>query len=466
MLILLITHEGLVIPMSATATPSKLLVVLLVVSFLAIPSIPITENQAHVRAIPAADEPLSVILMIGDGMGFNHVELARLVEVGEFGSLNMQDSDWNASATTYSANAAVTDSAAAGTALATGTKTDNGVVGEDPSRNPLETIVEYAQTQNKSTGVVSTCRIVDATPATFMTHTDSRNNFDDIAQQIVDSDVDVLLGGGLKYFNSSQIATMASNGYSVVYNRTELAGVISGKVFGLFAVDYMDYEYDRNYSVQPSIAEMTNKSISLLSQDSDGFFLMVEGGKIDLAAHNQDQVRNALDTIAFDKAVKVAKEYVEGHNNTILIVTADHETEGLVVLSHDLGSQLPGSLPTEAQRRTLRAERANNVTVDWTASYHTNWPVPVFAFGDAFSGLEDNLALDNIDIHTLMMDYYMGSPLNGTDFSTPTTTPEITTTTDTTTEPSGLIPDSSLLLAITIGSAIVIVVALVLIRRK
>ena len=470
MLILFTDLEDLVTTMDATATPSKLLVILLVVSFLTIPSIPITEGQTVVRAIPAVDEPLSIILMIGDGMGFNHVELARLVEVGEYGSLNMQNSDWNASSTTYSANAAVTDSAAAGTALATGTKTNNHVVGMDPSLNPLETILEYAQTQNKSTGVVSTCRIVDATPATFMTHTDNRYNLADITQQIVDSDVDVLLGGGLMYFDSNQISTMVSNGYSVVYNRTELATVNSGRVFGLFASDYMDYEYDRDYSVQPSIAEMTNKSIDLLSQDADGFFLMIEGGKIDLAAHASDKVRDALDAIAFDKAVDIAKEYVETHSNTILIVTADHETMGLVVQSHNLSSELPGNLPTEAERRILRAERANNVTVDWTATYHTNWPVPVFAFGDAFSGLEDDLALDNTDIHTLMMDFYMGSPLNETEFSTTTTSPGTTDTTiDTTTEPTsptGFTLDAPFLLAISIGAAVVILGVIVLIRRR
>jgi alkaline phosphatase len=464
------TPEDSATPMSATATPSKLLVILLVVSFLTIPSIPITEGQTVVRAIPAADEPLSIILMIGDGMGFNHVELARLVEVGEYGSLNMQNSDWNASSTTYSANAAVTDSAAAGTALATGTKTNNGVVGEDPSLNPLETILEYAQTLNKSTGVVSTCYIVDATPASFMTHTSNRGNYLDIAQQIVDSNVEVLLGGGTIYFNGSQISTMVSNGYSVVYNRTDLANVASGKVFGLFASDYMDYEYDRDYSVQPSIAEMTNKSIELLSQDPDGFFLMVEGGKIDLAAHATDKVRDALDTIAFDKAVAVAKEYVEAHSNTILIVTADHETMGLVVQSHNLSSELPGNLPTEAERRTLRAERASNVTVDWTATYHTNWPVPVFAFGNAFSGLQNNLAIDNIDIHSLMMDFYMGSPLNETEFSTTTTSPGTTdTTTGTTTEPTGpggFTLDAPFLLAISIGTAVVILGVIVLIRRR
>lgn len=474
--------NDLVTSMRATTTTSRFLVVLLIVSFLSLPSVPITEVHLVNDAIPAADEPLSIILMIGDGMGYEHVELARLVEVGEFGSLNMQESDWNASVTTHSANAAVTDSAASGTAIATGTKTNNGYIALSPSLVPLETILEYAQTQNKSTGVVSTCRIVDATPASFMTHTDSRYNFDEIARQIVEeANVDVLLGGGLDYFNSSQISTMITNGYSVVYNRTELASITSGRVFGLFNGYHMDYEYDRDYSLQPSIAEMTNKSIELLSQDFDGFFLMVEGGRIDLAAHDDDKVRNALDTIAFDKAVDVALDYVKDHNNTILIVTADHETEGLVVLSNNFNSELPGDLVVEEDKRTLRAERANNVTVDWTATYHTDWLVPLFAFGDAFSDLSEDVTIDNTDIYTLMKDFYLGNPLNVTEPPPTTTEPADTTTTeptdptetssetDTTTGPTsapGIPLDSSLILAVSAGAAIIILVAVLMIKRR
>jgi alkaline phosphatase len=490
---------GMVTSMSAKTTPTRILVILLVVSFLSIPSFPPAEVQIVNNPIPAADEPLSIILMIGDGMGFDHVELAQLVEVGELGSLNMQDSDWNATMTTRNADNAITDSAAAATAMATGVKTTNGRVAEDPSATPLETILEYAQTQNKSTGVVSTCRIVDATPASFMVHTDSRYNYAEMAQQIVEeAGVDVLLGGGLDYFDSGQLSTMVSNGYSVVYNMTDLAAVTSGKVFGLFNGYHMDYEYDRDYAVQPSIAEMTNKSLELLSQDSDGFFLMVEGGRIDLAAHDEDQVRNALDTIAFDKAVEIAKDYVNDNNNTILIVTADHETEGLVVLSHDLNSELPGDLVAEEDRRTLRAQRANNVTVNWTAPYHTTWPVPVYTFGDAFSDMPEDITIDNTDIYDLMKNYYMGIPLNETDLPTTTTTTsttttdtssttettsttdttstttstdttDTTTTTDSTTSPTGTpgFPiDSSTLLIVSIGSALIILIVVVMVKRR
>ncbi len=474
---------------------SRLLALILVVSFLSIPSIPTAQVQLVNDATPAADEPLNIILMIGDGMGFEHVELGRLVEVGEFGSLNMHDSAWNATVTTHSADAAITDSAAAATAISTGNKTNNRFVALSPSLVPLETILEYAQTQNKSTGVVATSYLTHATPASFMTHVPDRRDNTEIARQIVDeANVDVLLGGGTSYFSGAQISTMASNGYSVVYNRAELASVTSGRVFGLFSSSHMDYEYDRDYSVQPSLAEMTNKSIEILSQDTDGFFLMVEGSRIDHAAHVEDKDRNALDTIAFDKAVDVALDYVKSHNNTILIVTADHETQGLAILSHNLSSVLPADLISETDKRTLRAERVNNVTVDWTAGGHTAQPVPLFAFGDAFLDMTENLTIDNTDVHTLMKDFYLGNPLNETEIPTTTTTTTSTTgttsttdttstttptdtasITETTTEPtsttgptstSGVILDSSLLLALSAGSAIIILVVLVFIKRR
>ena len=460
--------------MKAMTTIPRLISVLLIISFLSIPSLPVMNLQVTDNAILAAEEPLRIILMIGDGMGYQHVELARLVEVGEYGSLMMQNSDWNASMTTYAADAAITDSAASGTAIATGNKTNLGYVGKNPSYIDLENIVEFAQSLNKSTGIVSTCRIVDATPACFMTHVNDRHDFNEIARQIVEeSNVDVLLGGGSDYFSGSQISTMVSNGYTMVYNRTALAAITSGKVFGLFDTVHMDYEYDRNYAVQPSIAEMTNKSIELLSQDPDGFFLMVEGGRIDLAAHAEDKVRNALDTIAFDKAVGIALDYVNDHDNTILIVTADHETMGLVVVSNNLNSQLPPDFSSEQERRTLRVQRVNNITVDWTASYHTNWPVPVFGYGKAFENMSSDVLIDNTDIFGLMTDFYLGNPLNSTEYppytpTTPTVTVSVTsstTPTDTGTGP-GTPPDLSFWLAVSLGGAILIVVAIVLIKRR
>ena len=137
---------------------------------------PIAQPQNQYTS--AGDSDPSIILMIGDGMGYEHVELTRLVEKGESGNLSMQQLTWNASAATYSADQAITDSAASGTALATGVKTNNGMIGMDPAEQVLESILEYAQDLNKSTGVITTVTVYHATPASFMAHTDSRNNYD------------------------------------------------------------------------------------------------------------------------------------------------------------------------------------------------------------------------------------------------------------------------------------------------
>jgi len=442
-----------------------------------LPTAALIGNEPTNQTVPADEGPLSIILMIGDGMGFEHVRLAQLVEVGENGSLTMQQLAWNASVTTYCANNPITDSAAAGTALATGNKTNRGMLGVLPDGTPLENIVEFGKTLNKSTGIVSTCAIVDATPAAFSTHVSSRGDYEEIARQLVeDANMDVLLGGGELYFSPTQITTMISNGYSVVYNRSSMVGVTSGKLLGLFADDDMNYEIDRSYTTTPSIAEMTNKSLELLSQDPDGFFLMVEGGLIDLAAHAKNKINNALETIEFDEAVEVALDYVKAHSNVILIVTADHETEGLVVLSHNLGTELPSGLLTQQENETLRIARANNVTVGWTATYHTDWPVPLFCYGSAFSELPLNVTIDNTDTFTLMKDYFLGNPLNVTPVEIPTATTTTTTTTTTgstnttttseSSTPTGTPFDTNMLVIAAVGAAMVVVIVLIIIRRR
>lgn len=377
--------------------------------------------------VTAEDEPYSIILMIGDGMALSHVELGRLVEYGAIGNHTMQQVPLQLSVTTYSANGAITDSAAAATAMATGEKTNNGMVSVLPNGTSIETILEIAQAQGKATGVVVTSTIQHATPAAFMTHIDSRNNYTEITRQIVEeAEVDVLLGGGLTYFSSSQLQTMENQNYTVVNNRTELLKVASGKLLGLFADGHMDYERNRNYSTTPSLAEMANKSIEILSQDSDGFFLMIEGSRIDHAAHGNDKVGVALEMIAFDQAVSVALDYIQTHHNTILIVTADHETGGLAIVSNILSDELPSSLVDEGEKRTLRVARAENITVTWSTNGHTNTNVPLFSFGEIFDGYSNGTIIDNIDIFDEMKEYYSSEPTSPVPEPTTTTTEETT----------------------------------------
>lgn len=361
----------------------------------------------------AADEPLNIILMVGDGMGYEHVELARLVEAGVSGFLAMQNLTWNSTSLTHSANSAITDSAAGATAFSTGNKTNNGYIAVNTSGVALETILEYAQMLNKSTGVVTTATLYHATPASFMTHVNDRYQYSEITRQIVEeAAVDVLLGGGNTEFSAgSNKITMESNGYSIVYNQTALAAHTSGKILGLFTNGYMNYEQDRNIAIEPSILEMTSKSLELLSQDPDGFFLIVEGGRIDHAGHAGNKVNAALDAIAFNEAVQLAVDYVDENNNTILIVTADHETGGLAIVSQNLSSELPGDLLTEPEKRALRIERANNVTVTWSTTSHTNTSVPIYCFGSMFSEFPENTTIDNTEIFTIMKDYFDGTYL-------------------------------------------------------
>lgn len=345
--------------------------------------------------------------MIGDGMGWSHVELGKLVEFGDNENLSMQHALLHLNVTTQNVDSRTTDSAAAATAMATGRKTANGKISVLPDGEVVDTILELAQANGKSTGIVATTLIQHATPAAFMTHVENRNNYTEITRQLIEeADVDVLLGGGLEYISDSQLLSMEDAGYSIVHNRFDLFSISSGKLLGLFAEQYLDYEEDRILNTTPSLAEMTSKSLELLSQDSNGFFLMVEGSKIDYAAHSHDRVGVALEVIAFHEAVSVAMDYMQSHSNTIIIVTADHETGGLTIAGDSLSDDLPNSMLTEEQRRSLRISRAENITAFWSTTGHTNSTVPLFAFGDIFIQQTNGDVIDNTDVFFEMLSFY------------------------------------------------------------
>jgi alkaline phosphatase len=407
--------------------------------------------------------------MIGDGMGYEQADLASLVEYGIEGSLVLQSLPWNASVITSSLSALITDSAASGTAMATGNKTNNGIVAMSPTGEVLQTILEIAEIANKSTGLVTTTFIQHATPATFVAHVMNRGQYYEIANQTAYAGVDVLLGGGTQYFTESQLNSMVSNGYSLAYNRTAMMSVTSGKLLGLFASTNMDEERYRDYSATPSLLEMTNKSIELLSQDEDGFFLMVEGGQIDYAGHDNDKIGVALETIEFDKAVALALDYVEHNPDTVLMVTADHETGGLAIVGHDFDENLPGGLSSESERRDLRIERATNVTVTWQSTDHTATHVGLFCYGTAFGELAEGALIDNTNIFTLMADYFAGEPLTIEDLTSTTTTSTSSSTTSpptSTTSTFGDAMDPNLVLYLAAGLGMVALVVVVSVVRR
>ncbi len=317
----------------------------------------------------------NIILCIGDGMGFNHVALARHNSVGPGKKLHMERLPVVGMMRTYSADDLVTDSAAAGTAMACGIKTNNGMIGMDPDKVPHSSILTLLQKKGWRTGLVATSQISHATPAAFASHVDSREKQKEIAVQLLNNRVDVLLGGGRKYWSEDLLAEAVTAGYEVIGTRDEMAMLKAGPVIGLFADDGMT-----TFEPEPSIGEMAKTAIALLSlpgrewfSPKPKFFLMIEGSQIDWAAHANDTDRVIRQTLQFDMAVREAVGFAQRDKHTLVIVTADHETGGLVIETEGINK--------------------HKIDPDWEETGHTAADVPVYAFGpgsEHFAGVIDN----------------------------------------------------------------------------
>ena len=324
----------------------------------------------------------NIIIMIGDGMGSEQIKAAGMFVNGEPGTLLFEEFPHKSSVSTHSANNSITDSAAAATAMACGIKVNNGVVskaipGDD--RN-LETVLEHYKAYAKSTGLVTTTHMTHATPACFGAHTSSRNNFSEIADNYFTySKPNVLFGGGGFGVNRS-IAENA--GYKVVINRNELFSLDTENerfVSGQFGNGNFPFEYDGLENL-PHLSEMTKTALHILDNNPNGFFLMVEGGLIDHAGHSNDIERNIRETAEFEVAVKEVLNWAENRNDTLLFVTADHETGGLIVINNNGIGNAP--------------------TVEWSSTGHTGVNVNIFAWG-----LHSELVLkiyDNTDIYKML----------------------------------------------------------------
>lgn len=231
----------------------------------------------------------------------------------------------------------ITDSAAAGTAISTGYKTYNGAIGVDKQQNDLETVLERAKKIGKSTGLVSTAEITDATPAAYAANVDDRDKKDEIAQQFYNQriqnqhKVDVILGGGAKYFgkeNGNITEQFKNDGYGVVTNRQQLENAKEDQLLGLFADKNMPLEIDADDD-QPELADMQNAALDRLSKNDKGFFLMVEGASIDKQGHSNDVTGVMSEMEAFEKAFANAIDYAKANPDTLVAATADHSTGGL-----------------------------------------------------------------------------------------------------------------------------------------
>nr|WP_315399296.1 alkaline phosphatase [uncultured Duganella sp.] len=338
---------------------------------------------AGVQAAHAAGEAKNIIFFLGDGMGPTTVTAARIYKYGEDGSLTMDTLERTARIKTFSADAQTTDSAPSMAAYMTGVKMNNEVIsmspetvatnpGRDANGNlgvnncaagngtPATTILELAKAKGKAVGAITTTELTHATPAATFSHICNRNAQYHIAAQLVPGGagfnsalgdgVDVLMGGGRNHFTPfgagnttgradgrNLLTELQAKGYTVAGNKTEMNAATGKKFIGLYSSkSHLEYELDRTATPplgegasQPSLAEMTVKAMDLLAQNGNGYFLMVEGGRIDHALHGTNAKRALSDTIAFDDAIKAALAKAKLTDptlaNTLIVVTADHD---------------------------------------------------------------------------------------------------------------------------------------------
>lgn len=302
-------------------------------------------------SVETATPSKNLIVLIGDGMGPAQVTAARNYLMYNKGINHLTlDSIYVGQATTYAdrgedggviVSGVVTDSASAGTAFATGHKTYNaGIsVSNEEVSVPFASVIEAAIEEGKATGLVTTARITHATPAVYASHVRNRDNEVAIAAQYLDSNVNVLMGGGKSYFLSREengrqeknlINEFQAKGYTYVTDKAGLNALSTNqdKVLGLFGNSHVAYVPDRTAEV-PSLADMTSKALDILSQNDNGFAIMIEGGRIDHASHANDFPTTVQEVLDFDAAVKVALDFAKKDGNTSIVITADHETGGL-----------------------------------------------------------------------------------------------------------------------------------------
>ena len=351
----------------------------------------------------------NVIYLIGDGMGFGAVTSLLLTEDETTG---FEEAPVIGLSETCSANNYVTDSAAGGTALATGTRTNNGYVGADPDGNQLTSVLRKAQTYGMKTGIVVNTTLTEATPGAFYAGVTSRKMVFDIAKQFTESEVDVAIGGGLDHFiarpdSLDLTATLIEKGYDVYLNWETVLNTESDKFVGILPLYDLHRREENNGTASAAegqevclaaqmaaINEDINathlseptvylekapaKALEVLSRDNkDGFFLMIESAIIDGYGHNNDGEGMIVEMQEFGRTLRAMIDYVNNHPETLLVVTADHETGGT-------GVYYNGHTP--ANEGPLRLK--------FSTSGHTGTVVPVFAYGagaENFAGVMKNI---------------------------------------------------------------------------
>ena len=336
----------------------------------------ILEHPYAVKNItfPKGKKVKNVILMIGDGMSLMDVYAAWTANRGH---LYLEQAAATGLSKTYCTDKLITDSGAGGTALATGQKTSYHSVGVDPSGKPLRTLIDFAADRNQSSGIVVSCRLNDATPADFCCHNTDRDKSYAIVADYVTSGVDFVFGGGAKFFmirpdGRNLFEELQAKGYATPRSMKELKKVKSGKVFAVTQPVDLPVPKER----KDMLAQASLKAIDILNQNKNGFFLMVEGSQLDDYGHFNDLDMLMQEVHDFDRTVGRILEWAAQDGETLVVVTADHETGGLTLVDGDL--------------------EQGKIVCKFSTCGHSGVMVPVYAFGpgaESFTGIYENTAV-------------------------------------------------------------------------
>ena len=322
---------------------------------------------------PKGKKVKNVIFMIGDGMGLEQISAAWVCNGGH---LNLDNFTKTGIQRTYCANRLVTDSAAAGSALATGSKTNYGMIAMSPDSVAVESLAEYAMSKGKRAGAAVTCRVNDATPAVFFSHSPTRKDQEGIVAQMAESGVYFLSGGGIKYWKDREdgrdiTAEIQDKGYSFASTKEELMAVKEGPVVALMADYELPFALDRGDALPASVS----KALQLLD-NKKGFFLMIEGSMIDDGGHDNKAGHTMEEIFDFDRTLGIVLEWAAKDGETLVVVTGDHATGGMTLLS--------GSLPE------------HRIRVNFSTTGHNGICLPVYAWGphsEDFVGVYENAEL-------------------------------------------------------------------------
>ncbi|MFV0521598.1 MAG: alkaline phosphatase [Mangrovibacterium sp.] len=316
-------------------------------------------------------KPKNIIFLIGDGTGLSQISAGLTANHGKLFLENFKHVGFSQ---TQSSDNYVTDSAAGGTALSSGERTYNGAIGVDTNKKPLHSVLEVADENGKATGLVATSCITHATPASFIAHQPDRNMYEEIAGDFLKTDIDVFIGGGYEHFTKRKdgkdlTKDLEAKGYQVLTNMDDIVKVKEGKLAGLIAPVHTPAMPERGNM----LPEATTTALNILSQDKKGFFVMIEGSQIDWGGHANNTNEVCREMLDFDESIGKALEFAAKDGETLIIITADHETGGMAITNGDM--------------------KTGEVEAKYITHHHTATMVPVFAFGpgaEQFTGIMKN----------------------------------------------------------------------------